>query len=127
MRSLPSTRWSRAASRLSIPSATVEHFVAGEHPGDPRAWLGVHGVTVPLRRPDHRAGFLLTEVAEGSPADRAGLIVGDVVTSIGGREIVDAESAPAAILRMAPGQAVVLDVLRGGDPRQFTIVPALRG
>lgn len=112
---------------LSIPSATVEHFVAGENPGDPRAWLGVHGITVPLRRPDRRAGFLLTDVAEGSPADRAGLIVGDVVTSIGGREITDAESAPAAILRLSPGQAVVLDVLRGGDPRQFTLVPALRG
>src|SRR5919112_4790280 len=104
---------------LSIPSATVEHFVAGEHPGDPRAWLGVNGVTVPLRRPDRQAGFLLTDVAEGSPADRAGLIVGDVVTSIGDREITDAESAPAAILRLSAGEAVVLDVLRGGDPRQF--------
>lgn len=111
----------------SIPSATVEHFVAGENPGDPHAWLGVHGITVPLRRPDRQTGFLLTEVAEGSPADRAGLIVGDVVTSIGDREMTDAESAPAAILRLTPGQAVALEVLRGGDPRCFTLVPALRG
>ena len=33
----------------------------------------------------------------------------------------------AAILRLTPGQAVVLEVLRGGDPRCFTLVPALRG
>ena len=56
---------------LSIPSSAVERFVAGERPGDPRAWLGIHGLAVPLRRPEHDAGFLLTEVAEGSPADRA--------------------------------------------------------
>ena len=111
---------------LSIPSATVERFVAGERPGDPRAWLGVNGLTVPLRQPEHRAGFLLSEIAEGSPADRAGLIVGDVIVSLGNVVVTDAESVPAAILRMSPGEAVEVGVLRGGEPRQFTIVPASR-
>ncbi|MDQ3225613.1 MAG: trypsin-like peptidase domain-containing protein, partial [Chloroflexota bacterium] len=68
---------------LSIPSSTVERFVAGERPGDPHAWLGVTGLTVPLRLSGHAAGYLLTEVAEGSPADRAGLIVGDIVVAFG--------------------------------------------
>src|SRR5688500_11461660 len=63
---------------LSIPSSAVERFVAGERPGDPRAWLGIHGLVVPLRISGHDAGFLLSEVAQGSPADRAGLFVGDL-------------------------------------------------
>jgi S1-C subfamily serine protease len=111
---------------LSIPSSAVERFVAGQRPGDPRAWLGVNGLTVPLRQPGHAAGFLLTEIAEGSPADRAGLIVGDIVVAIGVREVVDAESVPAAVLRMSPGEAVELTVLRGGEPRRFTVVPTER-
>ncbi len=111
---------------LSIPSSTVEHFVAGERPGDPRAWLGVNGLVVPLRQPGHGAGFLLSEVAEGSPADRSGLIVGDIIVRIGQKEVVDAESVPAAVLRMNPGDAVEIAILRGGEPRQFTVVPTER-
>lgn len=111
---------------LSIPSSAVEHFVAGERPGDPRAWLGVNGLLVPLRQQDARAGFLLSEVAEGSPADRAGLIVGDIIVGIGSVTVTDAESVPAAVLRMSPGDAVTIAVLRGGEPRQFTVVPTER-
>lgn len=111
---------------LSVPSATVERFVAGERPGDPRAWLGVNGLLVPLRRPNYPSGFLISEIAEGSPADRAGLIVGDVIVVIAGHAVIDAETVPAAILRMNPGEAVAVDVLRGGEPRSFTLVPATR-
>jgi S1-C subfamily serine protease len=108
---------------LSIPSAAVERFVAGERPGDPRAWLGVNGLLVPLRQPGYAAGFLLSVIAEGSPADRSGLIVGDIIVAIGGVAVSDAESVPAAVLRMNPGQAVEVAVLRGGEPRHFTVVP----
>jgi S1-C subfamily serine protease len=66
---------------------------------------------------------LLTEIAEGSPADRAGLIVGDIVVTIGETEVADAESVPAAVLRLNPGQAVEIGILRGGEPRRFTVVP----
>jgi serine protease Do len=111
---------------LSVPSSTVERFVSGERPGDPRAWLGVNGLVVPLRQPGHQVGFLLSEIAEGSPADRAGLIVGDVIVAIGDIVVSDAESVPAAVLRMSPGDAVPVTVLRGGEPRQFTVVPAER-
>ncbi|MFN8594206.1 MAG: trypsin-like peptidase domain-containing protein [Thermomicrobiales bacterium] len=111
---------------LSIPSSAVERLVAGEHPGDPRAWLGLDGLVVPLRLQDHDAGFLLSAVAEGSPADRAGLIVGDVIVAIGGKPVIDAESVPAAVMRLVPGQAVEVDILRGGEPRRFTVVPTER-
>ena len=111
---------------LSIPSSAVERFVAGERPGDPHAWLGVNGLVVPLRQPGNDAGFLLSEVAEGSPADRAGLIVGDIIVRLGNVDVVDAESVPAAVLRLNPGEAVEIAILRGGEPRHFTVVPTER-
>jgi serine protease Do len=76
-----------------------------------------------LRLPGYDVGFLLTEVAEGSPADRAGLIIGDIVVAIEETRVVDAESVPAAVLRLNPGQAVEISILRGGEPRRFTVVP----
>jgi S1-C subfamily serine protease len=111
---------------LSIPSSAVEHFVAGVRPGETRAWLGISGLTVNLRQPDQELGYLLSEVADGSPADRAGLIVGDIIIRIADRPIVDAESLPAAVLRLTPGEAVEVSVLRGGEPRRFTVVPTER-
>ena len=111
---------------LSIPSLAVERFVAGDRPGSAHAWLGVNGLSVPLRQTGQTAGYLLTEVAEGSPADRAGLMVGDIIVAIGDTRVTDNESVPAAILRLQPGQAVQIAILRGGDPRQFTVVPTER-
>ena len=111
---------------LSLPSSTVEHFVAGKDAGDPRAWLGVNGLTVHLRLPGHDAGFLLSEVVEGSPADRAGLIVGDIIVAIGETRVIDAESIPGKVLRLKPGEAVEVELLRGGEPRTFTVVPTER-
>lgn len=111
---------------LAVPSAAVAHFVAGERPAGATGWIGVAGQIVPLRRADHQAGFLLTEVAENAPADRAGLIVGDVVVGVGELPVTDRETLPAALVRLKPGEAVRLLVLRGGEPRVFTVVPTER-
>ncbi|CAA9558495.1 MAG: hypothetical protein AVDCRST_MAG73-3487 [uncultured Thermomicrobiales bacterium] len=110
---------------LAIPSLAVERFVSGG-PADGQAYLGLNGVVVPLRRTDHAAGFLITEVEDGTPADRAGLIVGDVIVAVAERSIEDQESLPAAMLRLKPGDAVAIQVLRGGEPRAFTVVPTER-
>jgi serine protease Do len=107
---------------LAIPSHAVENFVAGGR-DERTAFLGLQGIVVPLRRPDHAVGFLITNVTDGAPADRAGLIVGDVILAIGTRRIVDQESMPAALLRLTPGDAVAVETLRGGEPRTFVVVP----
>jgi len=111
---------------LAIPSQVAERFVAGEQPGQIRAYLGIRGLMVPLRGSEAGAGLLLTEVEEGSPADRAGLLIGDIMTGIDEMRITDQESLPAAVLAMEAGRAVSIAILRGGDPRHFTVVPTER-
>lgn len=110
---------------LAVPSQAVERFVAGERDGG-RGFIGVEGQIVPLRRADFPTGFLLTGLAEGAPADRAGLILGDIVVRVGESPVTDRETLPGALLRLKAGDAVVLDVLRGGEPRRFTVVPTER-
>lgn len=111
---------------LAVPSQAVERFVAGEEAGSARGYLGLAGMFVPLRRKDQAVGVLLTEVVEGAPADRAGLFVGDIVVDVGATTVIDQESWPAAVLRMVPGEAIEIGVLRGGEPRRFTVVPTER-
>ena len=111
---------------LAVPSQAVERFVIAGSGRGAVGYLGVNGIVVQTRRDDAPIGFLLTEIVDGTPADRAGLIVGDVVVALGGQAIVDQESLPAALIRLVPGEAVTLDVLRGGEPRSFVVVPTER-
>jgi serine protease Do len=111
---------------FAIPSQAVERWVAGDRSEVGTVFLGVNGVATPLRRPDFTFGFVLTEVGEGTPADRAGLFVGDVIVAIGETIVTDQESIPAAVLRLKAGDAVEIRVLRGGEERVFTVVPTER-
>lgn len=111
---------------LAVPSNTVEHFVAGERPGATPAYLGITGFVIELPGRPHPIGFILTELTEGSPADRGGLLQGDIITKLGDVVISDQESLPAATLRLKPGVAIAVEALRGGEARTFTIVPAER-
>lgn len=113
------------ALSLAIPSQAVERFVAGGRTGT-AAFLGINGIIVPLRDPAQPIGFLLTDVLDGTPADRAGLLIGDVVIAIDGAPLQDQESLPAALLRLSHGAPVELHVHRGGEPRTFTVVPTER-
>ena len=111
---------------MAIPSAAVERFVAGLVPGGAHAYLGVNGVIAALPNASQPAGFVLTDVIAGTPAARAGLMIGDVILSIAGAVIVDQESIPAAMLRVQPGVDVAIDLTRGGEPRSFILVPTER-
>jgi serine protease Do len=110
---------------LAIPSQAAEVFVHGSQPGL-GAYIGVAGMLVQLRGARQPVGFLLNDIVEGAPADRAGLNVGDIIVAIGEAPVTDQESIPAAMLRLVPGEAVAISVLRGGEPRAFVVVPTER-
>jgi S1-C subfamily serine protease len=68
-------------------------------------------------------GLLVTELAEGGPAESAGIILGDVLLAINGEPIEDEETLASALLRLQPGTSASLDLLRGGEPRQIAVAP----
>jgi serine protease Do len=66
-------------------------------------------------------GVLVTEVAAGSPADRAGLSVDDVIVAAAG-ERVDQPSQLAAIVRATPpGEPLELELLVRGELRRLLV------
>jgi aminopeptidase YwaD len=68
------------------------------------------------------SGLRLTGVREGSPADEAGIMGGDIVVEFGGREVGDIYAYTYALQDHEPGDAVEIVVLRDGDRLTFTAV-----
>jgi S1-C subfamily serine protease len=82
-----------------------------------RAWLGVAGVPVPLSpglaaRFGQRRGLRLVEVVPASPAGEAGLYVGDVLISAGGRPVQGTQDVQKLMLGKAIGTRLQITVLR---------------
>jgi len=97
---------------LSIPSNAAGAWVAGER--RPRLGIGVLPVEMPasLRREAGSAGLVIAGVETGGAADRAGLLVGDVLLAIAGEPLGEPGALLEALARA--GDAVSLRVMRGG-------------
>ena len=106
---------------FAIPSNTVRSIVTQligsgsvQH-----AYLGV-GIASTAN------GVRLTEVRPDTPAAKAGLHAGDVITSVGGRRIQSAAELSSAIDAKKPGDRVTLGYTRNGQSRSVTVTLAER-
>src|SRR5579884_3983295 len=59
-------------------------------------------------------GAVVTQVQPASPASKAGLKIGDVITKIDGRDVTDSGQLQVQVSEQQPGTTVHLDVLRDG-------------
>jgi serine protease Do/serine protease DegQ len=75
-------------------------------------------------------GALVSQVVEGSPADKAGLRVGDVITSVNGQPVKSNSELRNAIGLLRVGDRMDIGLVRDGKPMRVTAViaavPALK-
>jgi serine protease Do len=112
---------------LSVPANTASAWVAGTEDGRPRLGVGVVPVSFPASgRPAEGDawGLAVSSVEGGSPADAAGLLVGDVLLGLAGAPPGDVESFQEVLSR---GDAVSLRVLRGGTTVIVEVPPRAPG
>jgi S1-C subfamily serine protease len=81
---------------------------------------GYLGVTPSLTTPAGQNGALIQEVAPNSPASRAGLRPGDLVTTIDGKAVENYSEMVASIRGHQPGDKVTLGITRGGNETTIT-------
>ncbi|HKF46445.1 MAG TPA: Do family serine endopeptidase [Terracidiphilus sp.] len=62
------------------------------------------------------SGAIVSQVTPDSPASRAGLKQGDVVTELNGQKVSDSGSLQLQVSEMTPGTAIKLGVVRNGSP-----------
>jgi serine protease Do len=93
-----------------------------------RAYLGIAGGPRPLpaRARKQRAqatGVEVVEVVPGSPADKAGLRVEDLVVELAGAKVAGVEDIQRLMVRELIGAAVDLVILRGSAQLSLRLVP----
>jgi M6 family metalloprotease-like protein len=76
---------------------------------DQPAWLGIH-----------LAGTVVADVAESSPAEKAGVKRGDVLLAAGDQEVEDAEALRDIVHARTPGETLALALERGGTELEVT-------
>ena len=100
-------------------AAKIKKIMTKFHSCDePKAWLGIkmQGLTDQLA--DYfgvEQGALVTEVVEDSPAEKAGLRAGDVITSLGDKDVETPSAASKIVGEMEPGQKVSISFVRKGS------------
>jgi S1-C subfamily serine protease len=106
---------------LAIPASTI-HRVADEILKRGHVARGYLGVGLqPVTVGDHQKSLIILSVEQGGPADKAGLLVGDILVSLGSKVVSDTADVQTALESAAVGQAIEAGLLRGGEPRQIAI------
>lgn len=111
----------RQKRTLVVRDGKVVHSDASLEPfflGGPRAYIGVSLVNLSPELREHfgapkDAGVLVESVQQGSPADKAGVRVGDIVLSVDGKDVRSSSDLRQALRDKKEGESVRMEVLRG--------------
>ncbi len=118
---------------LAVPANLVTQVAEGlvKNGKVVRGFLGVNVQDVTPALADsfglkNRSGALVAEVTPDSPAAKAGLKEGDVITEFNGNKVSDANGLTLQVTAVAPDTKVSLDVLRDGKTEKLTATTAER-
>ncbi len=83
-----------------------------------RPWLGISGLTITEQIADHydlpvERGVLVANVEVDSPADKAGIMQGDIILEFNGERVNCIEDLQSSIRERKPGDIVELLIVRG--------------
>jgi S1-C subfamily serine protease len=106
---------------VAIPASTVNGVVDAILSGG-RVARGFLGVALqPVELPDHQKGLIVLSLEPHGPAATAGVLVGDVLVTLGGKPVADTDDIQALLEGYGVGQSVAVGLVRGGEPRQIAV------
>ena len=112
---------------FAIPSNTVAEICKNiiEKQNDPEPYLGIsvsekYNSSV-LKYYGYPSGAVVSSVADGSPADNAGLAKGDIITEFGGTKITEYSMLESLLQNCKPGDQVSVKIYRSGRYYSTTV------
>ena len=111
---------------FAIPSKMAKNIMEQliKHGHAVRGWIGFegHALTPKLAESlqlDSHDGLIITAIVRNSPAHKAGLEPGDIITGIDGSKLKNGHDALAIITNKQPGEKVTLLIKRDG--KQYSV------
>jgi len=92
-----------------------------------RGWLGVSVEPIRLTTGGQQQALMVVAMAENSPALRAGVLPGDIITHIDNEAVVDGRQTMHQIARLRPGDAIAITVQRGQQSLALRAVVGVQG
>lgn len=117
-------------SGIAVPVATLRR-IADELQREGRLrqgylGIGLQAVAIPENLRERigvpsRSGLMLLSVEEGSPAEQAGLQLGDILVSLGGKVIAEPEDLQEELRGDAVGKTLEALLIRGGEAARVPV------
>jgi S1-C subfamily serine protease len=85
-------------------------------------WIGV--VVEEAAVPQGNSRARVTSVQQGSPAEAAGILPGDMILSIAGHSVTDPEKVPGITYYLTGGETVGITLMREGEIRKLKVTCA---
>jgi S1-C subfamily serine protease len=112
-------------SALTIPVKFAWRIAdsLAKHGSVKRGYIGVRTQVVELTEAAQKAlkreqatGLLVAWLESDGPAERGGILVGDILVAVAGQPVGDPDDLFASLNSETVGQAAALEVVRGGKP-----------
>jgi len=113
---------------FDVPAETAKMVVAQlkDKGRVTRGWMGVQVQPVTKDIADslglkQAQGALVAEPQAGSPAEKAGIKSGDVITAVNGTPVKDSRDLARHVGQLAPGTSVKFDIVRDGQAKSISL------
>lgn len=120
------TRGASIAIPINLGLKVAEALV--KHGSVRRGYLGVRSqpVEIPTNQQkglgrQQSSGLLLVGIESDSPADEAGLMVGDILTGFAGEPLTEPDDLFASLAGEVVGEQVALEILRAGQKQELKV------
>lgn len=124
------TRGIARGRAVTIPAITVDRVVdellEKGHIARPYLGLAMQPVAVPepLRgklKSESTGGLIVVHVEPSGPADRAGILLGDVLVELRAKSLESLEGVQQVLSSAKAGDKIAMTVLRGGSPTELEV------
>ena len=110
--------WYDSGIGFAIPVAGADELIERLKRGERirPAFLGIQAIPNPAGK-----GLWIERVVQKTPAEEAGLEIGDVIVGVNGEEVADMLRLRQVLNRFESGQSIGLTIIKDGENKESTI------
>ncbi len=92
-----------------------------------RGYIGITARELPQIRSNHNninqiQGLRIFQVAPDGPADKSGIVQGDIILSVDGKPAISAAETMDLVAEIRPGSKIAVQVLRDGEVKNIDVI-----